>query len=60
MLCYLENAELTECKTYGHSRYKPMIDKGKTFVTQRKPRYFPITPRQKKLFMSLKTVEHMT
>jgi hypothetical protein len=23
MLYYLENAELTECMTYGHSRYKP-------------------------------------
>jgi hypothetical protein len=60
MLYYLENAELTECKTHGHSCYKPMTDKGKTFVTHRKLRYFPITPRQKKLFMSLKTIEHMT
>jgi len=57
MLYYLENAELTE---HGYSCYKPMTDKGKTFDTHRKLRYFPITPRQKKLFMSLKTVEHMT
>jgi len=25
MLHYLENAKLTECRTYGHSRYKPRI-----------------------------------
>jgi hypothetical protein len=60
MLCYLENAELTKCKTHGHSHYKPMTDKGKAFVTHRKLRCFQITPRQKKLFMSLKTAEHMT
>jgi hypothetical protein len=28
MLYYLENAELTECKTCGHSRYKFRIGRG--------------------------------
>ena len=57
MLYYLENTELTECRIYGYSRYKPMTNKGRTFVAHRKTRYFLITPRLQKLFMSLKTVE---
>ena len=32
MLYYLENAELTEYMTYGHSRYKPRTSRGKTLV----------------------------
>jgi hypothetical protein len=32
MLYYLENAELAECMTCGHSCYKPRIDRGKTLV----------------------------
>jgi hypothetical protein len=30
MLYYLENAELTECMTCGHSRYEPRTGRGKT------------------------------
>jgi len=45
MLYYLENAELTECMTCGHSRYKPRTGRGKTLVVYKKLRYFPITPR---------------
>ena len=45
MLYYLENAEMTECMTYGHSRYKPRTGRGKTLVAYKKLRYFPITPR---------------
>jgi hypothetical protein len=60
MLYYLENAELTECMTCGHSRYKPKTSMGKTLVAYKKLRYFPITPRLYRLFMSPKTVEHMT
>ncbi|KAL9403258.1 hypothetical protein Peur_000230 [Populus x canadensis] len=45
MLYYLENAEMTECMTCGHSRYKPRIGRGKTLVAYKKLRYFPITPR---------------
>jgi hypothetical protein len=45
MLYYLENFELTECITCGHSRYKLKTDRGKTLVAYKKLRYFPITPR---------------
>jgi hypothetical protein len=32
ILYYFENAELTECKTCGHSSYKPRTSKEKTLV----------------------------
>jgi hypothetical protein len=60
MLYYLENAELTKCMTWGHSRYKPRTGRGKTLVAYKKLRYFPITPRLQRLFISPRTVEHMT
>jgi hypothetical protein len=59
MLYYLENAELTECITCKHSCYKPITGRGKTLVAYKKLRYFPITPRLQRLFMSPKTAEHM-
>jgi hypothetical protein len=60
MLYYLENTEMTECRTCGHSRYKPMTGRGRTLVTHRKPRCFLITLRLQRLFMPLKTTTHMT
>ena len=60
MLYYLENAELTECMTCGHSRYKPRTGKGKTLVIYKKLRYFSITPKLQRLFMSPRIAEHMT
>jgi len=60
MLYYLENAEITECMTCGHSRYKPRTGKGKTLVAYKKLRYFPITSRLQRLFMSPRTAKHMT
>jgi hypothetical protein len=60
MLYYLKNAELTECMTCGHSRCKPRTGRGKTIVAYKKLRYFSITPRLQRLFMSPRTVEHMT
>jgi hypothetical protein len=45
MLYYLENVELIECWTCGHSRYKPRIGRGKTLVAHKKLRYFSITPK---------------
>ena len=60
MLYYLENADLTECKTYGHSCYKLRTSRGKTIVAHKKLRYFSITPRLQRLFMSSKTTEHIT
>ncbi|KAJ6957470.1 hypothetical protein NC653_039429 [Populus alba x Populus x berolinensis] len=59
MLYYLENVKLIECMTCGYSRYKPRIDRGKTLVAYKKLRYFPITPRLQRLFMSLRTAKHM-
>jgi hypothetical protein len=60
MLYYLENAEMTECMTCGYSRYNPRTGRGKTLVAYKKLRYFPITPRLQRLFMSPRTAEHMT
>jgi len=60
MLYYLENTEMTECMTCRHSRYKPRNGRGKTLVAYKKLRYFPITPRLQRLFMSPRTAEHMT
>ena len=42
MLYYLENAEMTECMTCEHSRYKPRTGRRKTLVAFKKLRYFPI------------------
>jgi len=44
-LYYLENAELTECKTCRHARYKPRIGRGMTLIAHKKYRYFTIIPR---------------
>ena len=60
MLYYLENDELTECMTCGHSHYKPRTGIGKTLVAYKKLKYFPITPRLQRLFMSSRTAKHMT
>jgi hypothetical protein len=60
MLYYLENVELTECMTCRHSHYKPKTSRGKTLVAYKKLRYFPLTPRLQRLFMSPRTAEHMT
>jgi len=60
MLYHLENVKLAECMTCGHSRYKPRIGRGKTLVAYKKLRYFIITPRLQRLFMSPRTAEHMT
>jgi hypothetical protein len=60
MLYYFENTDLTECRTYGHSCYKLRTSRGKTIVAHKKIRYFSITPRLQRLFMSSKTVEYMT
>jgi len=60
MLYSLENAEMTECVTCVHSRYKPRTGRGKTLVAYKKLRYFPITSRLQRLFMSPRTAKHMT
>jgi hypothetical protein len=60
ILYYLENVEMTEYMTCGHSHYKPRTGRGKTLVAYKKLKYFPITPRLQRLFMSPRTAEHMT
>ena len=60
MLYHLENDELTECMTCEHSYYKPKTSTRKTPVTYKKLRYFSITPRLQRLFMSLRTGKQMT
>jgi Zn ribbon nucleic-acid-binding protein len=60
ILYYLENVDLTECRTCGHTWYKPKTDRGKSLVAHKKMRYFPITLKLQMLFMSPKTIEHIT
>jgi hypothetical protein len=60
MLYYFKNAKSTECRTCGHSGYEPKTGRGRTLVTHKKLRYFSITPRPHRLFMSPNTTEHMT
>jgi hypothetical protein len=43
-----------------HSCYKFMTSRGRSLITHKKLRYFPNLPRLQRLFMSPKTVEHMT
>jgi len=35
ILYYLENADLTKCKTCEHARYKPRFSRGMTLVAYR-------------------------
>jgi hypothetical protein len=51
MLYYIENAELTECRTCGYARYKPRTGKGRNLIAHKKLRYFPITLRLQRLFI---------
>jgi hypothetical protein len=60
MLYYLENVELSKCITCEHSCDKPRTSRGRTLVAHKNLRYFSITPKLQWLFMSRKTVEHMT
>jgi hypothetical protein len=46
--------------TCGHSRYKLKTGMRKTFVAYKKLRYFSITPKLQRLFMSPKIIGHMT
>jgi hypothetical protein len=45
MLYYDEDANLIDCKTCRHARYKPNIDRGMTFVAYKKLWYFQIILR---------------
>jgi len=60
MLYYDEDANLIKYKTYGHARYKPNTSRGRALVAYKRLRYFPPTFRLQRLFISIKTIEHMT
>jgi hypothetical protein len=60
MLYFFKNVKLTECRTYGHARYKSRTSRGRTFITHRKLRYFIIIPRLQMLFISPYTIEYIT
>jgi hypothetical protein len=61
MLYYFKNIELTECRTCRYAHCKPITNRKMILITHKKKlRYFSITPKLQKLFMSLKTIEHMT
>jgi hypothetical protein len=60
MLYYLENTESTKCRTCGHSCYKPKNSRGRTLIATKKLRYFSITPKLQRLFMSSNIVKHIT
>ena len=57
-LFWKENASLDNCPICGESRYKPNFGNGKK-IPQKVLRYFPLTPRLQRLFMSRKTATGM-
>jgi len=59
MLYYFKNAELIECRTCTHARYKPRIHRERTVIAYKKLKYFLITHRLQRLFMSPNTTNHM-
>ena len=60
MLYYGKYTNFTKCKIFQHAQYKPNSGRGRKLVVNKKLRYFPITYRLQRLFMSSKTIEHMT
>ncbi|XP_054785879.1 uncharacterized protein LOC129292331 [Prosopis cineraria] len=61
MLYYKENKERRECLVCGHDRFKSRKrDNGSNKdIPYKVLRYFPLTPRLQRLYMSSKTAEHM-
>jgi hypothetical protein len=59
MLYYFKNAELIECRTCRHARYKPRTHRERTFIAYKKLKYFLITHRLQRLFMSPNIANHM-
>ena len=60
ILYYLENTNLTKCRTCGYARYKPGAGRGMTLLAIIKLRYFSITHRLQISFLSSNIVKHMT
>nr|XP_017239698.1 PREDICTED: uncharacterized protein LOC108212485 [Daucus carota subsp. sativus] len=62
MLFYKEDENMTKCTICGHDRFKPKKDgvtTKKSLIPFKILRYFPITDRLKRLYMSSRTAEHM-
>lgn len=60
MLYYNKKKYITKCKAREHAQHKPNMDRGMTFAAHKKLRYFLITHKLQKLFMSQKISKHMT
>src|SRR5262249_19592059 len=61
LLYYKEDAEKTCCDICGHSRFKPRRGDNvkQKDVPHKVLRYFPLTPRLQRLYMSSKIAKHM-
>jgi hypothetical protein len=63
MLFWKEHGREQKCLKCGKSRYVELVnedgDKVVTKVAHKQPRYMPLTPRVKHLFLSRKTAMHM-
>ncbi|XP_074337044.1 uncharacterized protein LOC141674221 [Apium graveolens] len=60
MLFYKENSEKTYCDICDEGRYKAQKDSMKKLIPKKILRYFPLTLRLQRLFMSEKTAKCMT
>nr|XP_017227573.1 PREDICTED: uncharacterized protein LOC108203286 [Daucus carota subsp. sativus] len=60
MLFYKEDSEKIYCDICNESRYKAQKDHKKKMIPQKILRYFPLTLRLQRLFMSEKTAKCMT
>jgi len=62
ILYYKDNKDRRDCPKCGKPRYKPKRRRSgrQKDVPYKVLRYFPITPRLQRLYMSTKTAEHMT
>ena len=63
MLFYKENEQKVRCTECGHERYRPNkegVTTKKALIPYKILRYFPITPRLQRMYMSSRTAEHMT
>nr|XP_017233132.1 PREDICTED: uncharacterized protein LOC108207183 [Daucus carota subsp. sativus] len=59
MLFYGDDKDLENCKYCNLSRYKAATHAGNNTIPRKVLRYFKITPRLQRLYMSTRTAEHM-
>ena len=59
MLFYGDDKDLKNCKFCNLSRYKVATHVGNNTIPRKVLRYFKITPRLQRLYMSTRTAEHM-